>query len=215
MSLAGYQAALVRLIEQPGLPATTNAGSTRTNADLTSLERERLRAVAKAKGLHVTASLHRMNRIAPLYRWLPYTAIVLGERFLAEAQRFWREVPYRDLSFHNEAKRFAAHLARRVTAGTPCDPRLPEVLAFELALADLRSMPRRVADSAVDQGDDETRIRGAARVRLIRFGCDPIALLLALAQGRLPAESHRAGEHWLQIDWRGDIPRFDVVTKPG
>jgi hypothetical protein len=89
------------------------------------------------------------------------------------------------------------------------------VLAFELALADLRSMPLGVADLAVDKGEDETRIRGAARVRLVRFGCDPIALLLALAQGRLPAESYRAGEHWLQIDWRGDIPRFDVVAKPG
>jgi hypothetical protein len=215
MSLAGYQAALVRLIEQPALAATTNGGSTRTNACLTSLERERLRAVAKVKGLHVTASLHRMNRIAPLYRWLPYTAIVLGERFLAEAQRFWREVPYRDLSFHNEAKRFAAHLTRRVTAGILCDPRLPEIVAFELALADLRSMPRGAANSTVDEGEDETRIREATRVRVVRFSCDPIALLLALAQERLPGESSRAGEHWLQIDWRGDIPRFDVVAKPG
>jgi hypothetical protein len=214
VSLAGYQAALVRLIEQPARAPITSGGSIATEIGLTSLERARLRAVAKDAGLRVTASLHRMNRIAPLYRWLPYTAIVLGERFLAEAQRFWRDVPYRDLSFHHEAKRFAAHLARRIAAGTPCDPRLPDVIAFELALADLRSMPRAGPDAG-DEGSDPTRIHKSARVRIVRFSCDPIALLLALAQGRLPTKPYRTGEHWLQIDWRGAAPRFDVVSKQG
>ncbi len=147
--------------------------------DLSPRERTRLETVAAQRGMEVSCTLYRANRLTPVVMLLPYTCFILGDRMKSIADRFWNE-SRTDLQFRNEIERFAAFLLELVRSGKLDEPLLEEVLAFELATNELRFLPRRqIAERAARAVGPQLRLHPLARV--VRFRHEPRALLERLA----------------------------------
>jgi hypothetical protein len=191
--MLGYQQALCDLVASPGLCLAVrhDAAAALAAYELTPREHHRLAAVAGQPGMSTNCTLYRVNRITPIYSYLPLTCTLLGDRLIGEAERFWQEGKPADLEFVPETLRFAAFLRRRLADGTLSAPCLDEVLRFEIATHELR-----------------WKIGSA--VRIIRFRHDPEPLLAALADGRQPAGDPvpSVDAHFLVLDARPEQTRL-------
>src|SRR5688572_9081414 len=84
----------------------------------------------------------RLDRSSPIHSLLPYSCLALGGRLDGELSTFWKSVGFADLPFEAVIERFAHFLKRRVENGTVRIYFLPELLDFELAMRELRFLPR-------------------------------------------------------------------------
>lgn len=123
-----------------------------------------------------------MNRITPLYSYLPLTCALLDDALIREAEHYWVEAKPADLQFGPETLRFSEAFRRRAEDGEIENPFLIEVLELELAANALR-----------------WGAEGATRS--VRFVHDPRPVLEALADGRQPdADSIATGEYTVGLD---------------
>jgi hypothetical protein len=168
VTLLGYQQALCDLVASPQLCLRVRADATALDAyDLTERERDRLCSVVAQPGMSTSCTLYRVNRITPLYSYLPLTCTLLGDELIHEAERYWHEGKPGDLQFGPETQRFSRYLEQRIADGAIANPYVGEVLELELAANALR------------WGADPP-------TRTVRFSHDPGPLLEALADGRQP-----------------------------
>lgn len=196
MSLLAFQQTLAALVASAEWRRRAAAGDESDwPADLEPRERRRLRALALAPGLRTGAIIHRSFRLSMLSTSLPRTCKALGPQAIkALTHDFWRGHAPRSLLYRREALRFAAYALPRLRAGEFANAWLPEVLEAEAALLELLEWADE-GRSAVAQSDGW---RLAPGCRVVRFRAEPLGVLGALAEGRLPAESV-AGEHYLLL----------------
>lgn len=193
MSVRSFQGALCDLIASPDLCRAVRADPDGTLAryELTERERRRLEAAVWQRGMSTNCSLYRTNRITPIYTLLYYTCRSLGDQFQTLIDEFWDEYGYQDGQFQGEIERFGAFLRERITAGAIARPFTEELLAFELAKNALEFTPRREVLRELAQltppGDD-TPCRVHPLARLVRFRHDPVVLMDAAVEGRLPPD---------------------------
>jgi hypothetical protein len=141
------------------------------------------RELAADPGIEVIRELLGEFRASMVTDTLKLTARLLmlalgGARFRALLEEHWRAAPP-SLFAADEAARFAALLERRLPRLAEEVPWLAGVLAFERAVT-------------------ATLLDGVARV--VAFPWDPVPVLRALAEGRLPApELVRAGSYEVEL----------------
>src|SRR6266571_1465309 len=155
MSLQTFQQALCDLIASPNLSQKmrTHPEDVLRCYDLTPREQHRLVEVVCQRGMSTNCTLYRANRITPLYTLLPLTCFVLGDDLKHETELFWESYRDTDLQFKQEIDRFAELLMRRVRAKQIENPFLQEVLEFEIAVNELRFLPRRqIANEFIGSG---------------------------------------------------------------
>lgn len=191
MSLSGFQLALCDAIASPSRAQTLRLDPDAFLAgyDLTDRERRRLVAVGRQPGMTTCCAIYRLNRISPICLHLPMTMRLLGDGFMAQVEDYWSSRGT-DLQYCPEVVGFGEFLGERIRAGALSTPYLADVLAFELAVVDLQ-----FADGSTPMGGAHPRIR------LVRFAHDPIAILEALADERVP-EDVPLGEQYVVIDGR-------------
>lgn len=196
MSLLGYQQAFCDMIASPAMCVRVRADPAKalSSYDITLKERGRLATIARQPGMSTSCTLHRLNRMTPIYSYLPLTCTLLGDDLMREAEQFWSECRLEDLQFKPETRRFAAFLQRRIAEGLLTDPRIDDVLRLELAAMDLQW-------------------KAEPRLRLVRFRNDPEPLLRDLSEGRQPPRTIQAKEqdYFVMIDARGDEVRLSVI----
>jgi hypothetical protein len=203
MSLVGYQRALADLIASPGLclAVRANADSALAPYELSARERHRLVTVVAQHGMSTSCTLYRVNRMTPIYSYLPLTCFLLGDELIHQAEMFWSQGKPGDLQFGPEAERFAGFLRRGLESGGIEDLYLAEVLEFELATNRLHARARhseRAADKETSQAAEEPL------VAIVEFGHDPLPLLEALADRRRPDPEPERGRFLVELDARGD-----------
>lgn len=144
MSLEEFQRAIVDLVASPELCLSFRAepGKFLERYELTDVERRRLSAVNRQRGMSTNCSLYRSNRITPIYTLLPLTCFVLGDVLGTEMEGYWRSEEFVDRQFLLEIERFGEHIRRRMRSGVLSIPVLGEVLNFELAWNALNVGPR-------------------------------------------------------------------------
>jgi hypothetical protein len=187
VTLVAYQQALCDLVASPQLclrlrrePESALAGY-----DLSEKERTRLETVVRQPGMSTSCTLYRVNRMTPIYGYLPLTCLVLGDELVHEAERFWGEAPSDDREFRHEPERFARFLEQRVESGAVADPYLLEVLRFELAVNRLHVATRTEDDPLT---------------AVVHFDHEPIVLLGCLADRKRPDPEPTRGEFFVLLD---------------
>lgn len=198
MSLHAFQRALCELIGSPDLCLAVRADASTFlgRYDLSPRERDRVLDIVWQRGMSTNCTLYRSNRVTPIYTLLHYTCVVLGDRLKEVLEAYWAATDLRDLEFKHEILRFARFLEDRMARNAIDDPFVEEVLAFELALNELRFAPRREMlrqwSDRPDTAGPATHLRMHPLMRVVRFRHDPEALLSALAEGRVPRELQEA-----------------------
>jgi len=196
VTLLGYQQALCDLVASPSLCLRVRADAATLDAyDLTDRERRRLSTVVAQPGMSTSCTLYRVNRITPLYSYLPLTCALLGDDLIVEAERYWSQGKPGDLQFGPETQRFAQFLRDRFAAGALASPYVGEVLELELAANALR------------WGADPPR-------RTVRFAHEPEPLLAALAEDRAPPPELPEGDYLVELDASGGEVRISALSRP-
>lgn len=199
MSLVGYQRALADLIASPQLCLAVRADPADALApyELTLRERERLEAVVVQPGMSTSCTLYRINRMTPIFSYLPLTCFLLGARLIVEAERFWSEGKPEDLQFGPETERFAQFLESGLQAKTLDDPYIGEVLHFELTVNRLQARVRQELDEPL--------------TAIAEFKHDPLPLLEALATRRRPESEPVRGQFFVELDASGETLQLRQV----
>jgi hypothetical protein len=142
MSLAGFQSALADLVASPALClALRESPDAVAGYPLTPLERARLQAVVRQRGMSANCTVYRATRLTPLYTMLPLSFAALGPALAAELDDYWAAAPRLEVRFDLEIARFEAHLAPRLRAGRTAVPHpaaVADLLALETALETAR-----------------------------------------------------------------------------
>jgi hypothetical protein len=211
VSLLGYQRALADLIASPQLCLQVRARVADALApyELTTRERSRLEAVVAQRGMSTSCTLYRVNRMTPIYSYLPLSCFLLGENLIQEAEEFWSQGQPADLQFGPETERFALFLKHRLDTGAIVDPYLDEVLEFELAANRLQARARQGAEPA---GADRDRLLIQQPLTVIvEFGHDPLPLLQALAERERPDPEPERGRFFVELDANQDQLQLRLV----
>lgn len=218
MTLLGYQRALTTMIASPELCLHVRSDPVAALAsyDLSARERRRLAAVALQPGMSTSCTLHRVNRMTPIYSYLPLTCLLLGNDLMRETELFWTIARPANLQFGPETERFASFLRQRLIDQELRDPYLDEVLTFELAANRLQARVRAAVDAlaattAVVTESEVRRRRLHPRVAITPFRHDPLPLLRALAEGRRPDPVPAVGDYFVALDATGDELRMSEV----
>lgn len=207
MSLEAYQHVLCRMVASAGYRGAVLSDPNPCFGDLelTPRERRRLLAVAAQPGMRVNTAIHRANRLATIAQTMPFTCFLLSTRMQDVFDRFWTANPTESLQIPVECERFAEFLETEIEAGRVDDPYVAEIVEFEKACTRLRFYT-----------GDEIRLRGWSRddlpplVMVVRFRHDPVPLLEALSELKIPSDLP-GGEYWIAIDFRSGEADFRVL----
>jgi hypothetical protein len=180
--------------------------------DLSDRERRRLLTIAAQPGMRVNTAIHRANRLTPLDQTLPFTCFLLGDELGPLVDRYWQENTTENLQLPAECARFARFLEDRLRAGEISNPYVAEVLAFERACTELRF---HVATDGQDLDGPSDRRGLPSRVRVVRFGHDPVRLLETLSELKPPPGDLAEGVFHLVIDCRTGDPEFRLLDGDG
>jgi hypothetical protein len=188
MSLAEFQLAMRDLIASPErcLDARWDPVSALARYDLTALERRRIVDAVRQKGMSTNCALYRSHRVTPIYTALHLTCLALANQLESELDEYFKSVECADSRVRLEIERFARFLERRVASGALPIDCLRELLDFELASNDLRTLPRRrlLAETAeLPHCTRDVAARLHPLVRVARFSYDTRALFATIAHG--------------------------------
>jgi len=205
MSLLSFQKALTDLIASPQLclQLRNDPQAVLLRYDLTNRERLRLRTVVYQRGMSVSCTLYRVNRITPVYTMLPYTCFLLGAQLMPVIEEFWAIDNRSDLQFKREISIFGEFLLQKLLSGEIVNPYLREIVVMELAINELKFLPRELL---MENNNEETGLHPL--VRLVPFDHSPEPLLTALANMQLPEQEEDTGEYWLMLDHREEELSF-------
>lgn len=208
MSLLSFQKALTDLIASPQLclQLRNDPQAVLLQYDLTNRERLRLRTVVYQRGMSVSCTLYRVNRITPVYTMLPYTCFLLGAQLMPVIEEFWAIDNRSDLQFKREISIFGEFLLQKLLSGELVNPYLREIVVMELAINELKFLPRELL---MENNNEETGLHPL--VRLVPFDHSPERLLTALANMQLPEQEEDTGEYWLMLDHREEELSFRAL----
>lgn len=216
MSLSGFQLALCEAIASPVVARQLrlDPDAFLPRYDLSDRERRRLVAVGGQQGMATSCAIYRLNRITPICLYLPMTSLLLGDNELvAQAEAFW-STRSTDLQFQPEIAGFGSFLGERFGAISLAHPFLAEVLAFELAVNDVQFRSQqegRTGNPASSGHGDHVH----PLIRLVKFAHEPLGLLEALADHRVP-DNLEVGEFYLVVDGReGGLRMLPMTPKLG
>jgi hypothetical protein len=121
VSREDYQRAMADLMRSPGSCQAVGSGSAEALEGyvLTPVERQRLRSVARHRGMVVNCTLYRASRLVGITRRLPLTVQLLGPALREVFDAYLLEYPDADAEFDREARSFARFVASRLD--TPSD----------------------------------------------------------------------------------------------
>ncbi|NLR78754.1 hypothetical protein [Chitinophaga eiseniae] len=210
MSLLSFQKAITDLIASPQLclALREQPAEILSRYDLTRREQMRLQTVVRQPGMSVSCTLYRVNRITPIYTMLPYTCFLLGPSLMPLVEEFWRICYKSDLQFKREINVFGDFLLEKITTGSLENPYLREILLMELAINDLKFLPK---EALLHISADEEILHPL--VRLVPFDHSPEPLLTALAGMQLPPVPLPTGEYLLLVDYREEELSFSTLPR--
>jgi hypothetical protein len=209
MSLQSFQQALCDLIASPNLShkMRTHPEDVLRSYDLTLREQHRLVEIVSQPGMSTNCTLYRVNRITPIYTFLPLTCFILGDSLKHEIELFWESYQDTDLQFKQEIDHFTEFLMGQVRAAQIENPFLKEVLEFEMAVNELRFLPRHhIANTLIgsDQTRPDTPLKLHPLVKLAQFRHDPSVLLKFFGEMHPLPDGIEEGEFYLLLDATGD-----------
>jgi hypothetical protein len=116
MSREEYQRAMADLMRSPSLCQAVGSGAAKALEGyvITPVERERLRSVARHRGMVVNCTLYRASRLVGITRRLPLTVQRLGPALRELFDAYLIEYPDADAEFDREARSFARFVASRL-----------------------------------------------------------------------------------------------------
>jgi hypothetical protein len=165
MSIAEFQRAFADLIAFPERCVALREGATEVLADydISARERRRLETMVHHEAMSVNCSLHRVNRLIPVYSVLPHSCRLLGDRLMKELDAFWAASRHATLQYRWEAWRFGLWLEERIAARRLPGGPVEDAIRLEMAMFDVQA--------AMRSGNNGSR----RRVVLLRY--DPDELL--------------------------------------
>jgi hypothetical protein len=174
--------------------------------DLDERELKRLLHSARQPGMKVCWSLHRANRLGPIYATLPLTCRVLGPLLRREVDAFWNDALPEDLQFKSEGERFASFLRNRMRADSFDFAVLDDLISFELAVTELRFLSQAAIRETLARSEALTDAALVLHplIRLLSFRSDPERLLDALTNARAIPVDLAAGDYHLLVDARNE-----------
>lgn len=204
MSLPAFQQVVGALIADRTFckAVRENAVVALAGRDLSPREMRRLAAMARAPGMAVSGTLHRLNRLTPLSRCLPRTLTALGPMLPGLIDAFWRAYPETRLQFEEEARRFSAFVEVRTAAGVVVPSLAADMLAFETAACLLLFRSGQ-------QSTEPPGTKGPARlhplVSVVRFTTEPTVAFAGGTDGGPP------GEYYVVLHAHGSELRVTAV----
>jgi hypothetical protein len=174
--------------------------------DLTSLEQQRLVAVARQPGMDLNCSLARGNRFAPIVEMFPLTCELLKPWLRELLDELWSCRRPDNYQLAGEEDAFAQFLEGKIGRRELDHPYAEEVFRYESACLDLARSLRYVSA-------DDLPEPGSERFRLARFHHDPRILLRALEKHQTPPPDMPEGDYPVRITLRGDA--LDVELDEG
>ena len=194
MSLASFQDALADLVASPELCGrlATDAPSVLDRYALSARERSRIVEVVAQRGMAINCTLYRAGRFEAVYTLLPMSCFVLGDQLRSELDEYWRFREHTDLQFLTEVACWTDFLLRRLRQGRLINPYLREVLAFEIAARDLSYC-------------------AGPSVQVVAFSHDPVVLLAALQERRVPSTDLEDGAYYVMLDYSAGRLRVTCI----
>jgi hypothetical protein len=171
--------------------------------DLSEREKNRLMEVVWQKGMSVSCSIYRSNRITPLYTMLNSSCLLLRDRLKREVDEYWANSEAPDLQFKPEIERFARFLKGRIAAGVITNPYLDEVIDFELAVNALQFISRQRILAQIEEArarEESGPLQLNPLIRVVRFRHEPFKLLDRLGQEQMPLDEEATGEFYVVVD---------------
>ena len=192
------------MVASPGLCLAVRDGGSGFLAkfDLSDKERKRLLEVVWQKGMSVSCSMYRSNRITPLYTLLNFTCLLLGENLRKELDEYWSRTVLPDLQFRQEIERFGSYLEDRLASGAITNPFIQEVLSFELAMNELQFLPRRSIIRQIHEAaplNEGGSLQVHPLIRVVQFTHEPCGLLDHLRREMPVPDELAAGEYFVLL----------------
>ena len=217
LSLPEFQRALTDFVASPERcrEALTDPGRLTEVYDLNQQEVKRLLHSARQPGMKVCWALHRANRLGPIHASLPLTCRALGPRLRREVDAYWSAALPEDLQFKSEAERFASFLRKRLRDGSLDLPVLNDLIAFELAVTELRFLPQNAIRKTLANSEtvQDASLVLHPLIRLVSFRKDPERLLDALVNERPVPLDLAEGEFHLLVDARDDAMAIRLLDE--
>jgi hypothetical protein len=218
LSLQAFQHALSELVASPPLCLAVREGGADFfhRFDLSEMEKDRLLEVVWQRGMSVSCSMYRSNRVTPIYTLLNFTCVLLAGDLKKELDEYWTSSSLPDLQFKQEIERFSQYLKRRIASGAITNPFLEEVLNFELAMNELRYIPRRrilqrIREAPAANEADPLQLNPL--IRVVQFRHEPFELLDLLRQKRAIPDQSPSGEFFVllsAVEEQMDIKPLDT-----
>lgn len=146
MSLKGFQQAIVDLTLAPKSAAALRRGETALLAryELTGRERDRLLAAVAQRGMAITCSLARGNRLEVIAGVFPMTCILLKPVLRRLLDDLWEKHQPGNYQLAGEEEAFAAFLQGRIAEGALSIEYLTEIFAYELTCWEMTKQARMI-----------------------------------------------------------------------
>lgn len=198
MTTASFQSALARLVFDRTFRQSVSArGHAGLSPSLSPLERERLCAVAKSRGLDIVRRMYVSFRLARLSAGAPYTLRLLTCAGHARAlERYLSCCPPTSFYYVDEGTALVEHLSRRLRRQSLRLAYLREVLDYDRAILKLHASRVRNVDTRV----------------LLRPRYDLSTLLVALDRHERPRRIPRS-RGALSLCLVDGVPRIEPVDQ--
>jgi hypothetical protein len=171
--------------------------------DLSTLEAQRLVAIAQAPGLRIGRAIHRSFRLSMLVSSMPHTFTLLRSQGLNEIlHAYWRTQPLSTLYSEQEASQFGTYLLTQLKCRAIKNEFLEEIVHFELNILSLARSAQIQAPSPgtwkITEHETCYPYLNSLR-RVVFFHPDPWILLNALGEDRIPRDVPQ-GDYYLVLD---------------
>ena len=205
LTLRAFEHALSELVASPASCLAVRAGGDDffRRFDLSDKEKKRLMEVVWQKGMSVSCSIYRSNRITPLYTFLHFACLLLADGLKTEVDQYWASADAPDLQFKPEVERFGRFLKSRIVTNAITNPFLDEVLDYELAVNALQFISRQKILAQIQSARSRPEpgpLQLNPLIRIVRFRHEPFELLKYLGQEQVPPGEVPSGEFFIVLD---------------
>jgi len=203
MSLLMFQRALVELTLTPQKARALRLGdeSILAGFELTGLERDRLEAVVRQRGMSVSCSLSRGNRLEMIFQSFPMTCVLLKPILRELVDELWTDIQPTNYQLAGEETIFAALLTRKLAADNLSILYLEEIFAYELACMELT---RQARNPARNQTGTDAKL-------IVDFQHSPDDLLPPLSQLTTPPDGLPEGNYRARVMLIDDQFKVELI----
>jgi hypothetical protein len=170
---------------------------------LTSVEEDRLVAVASQRGMSVNCTLARANRFAPIADAFPLTCSLLKPRLRGLLDELWSVHRPASYQLAGEVGAFVVFVDEKLACGQLDEEYAADIFRYECAAWDLI----QTLKGSVSPAELEAR---AERSTTLRFTHDPRVLIPCLERDQQPPRDLPAGQYSVRLRLRGDTLDVDL-----